>query len=290
MKGIVLAGGAGTRLYPSTLAISKQLLTLYDKPMVYYPISNLMLAGIRDILLISSPRDIVLYQELFGDGSHLGLQLSYAVQAKPRGIADAFLVGESFIGNDEVCLVLGDNVFYGYGFGGRLKKAAKMQSGAIIFGYYVSNPQEFGVVTLRDDGSVESIEEKPVKPKSNYAVPGLYFYDNSVVTIAKSLSPSKRGELEITDIHNEYLAQGKLHVELFGRGMAWLDTGTHDSMLEASNFIRTVQKRQGLYIACLEEISYRNGWISREQLEKQANKLIHSDYGQYLMRVASCEF
>lgn len=286
MKGIILAGGAGTRLYPSTIACSKQILTVYDKPMIYYPLSTLMLAGIRDVLIISTPRDIGAFEELFGDGSQLGLRMEYCVQQEPKGLAEAFLLGESFIGNDSVCLVLGDNIFYGYGFSERLKRAYQRQEGATIFGYHVSNPSDFGVVDFDKDWNVLSIEEKPEHPKSNYAVPGLYFYDNDVVEIAKGVTPSARGELEITSVNNEYLKRGKLKVELFGRGMAWLDTGTHKAMLDAANFIEAVQTRQGLYVACIEEIAYRNGFITKEQLLEQADRLSTTDYGKYLYYVA----
>lgn len=286
MKGIVLAGGSGTRLYPSTIACSKQILTVYDKPMIYYPVSTLMLAGIREILVISTPRDLPGFQELFGDGSQLGVSFSYAVQAEPKGLAQAFTIGAEFIGDDSVCLVLGDNIFYGYGFSQRLRKAAAQQSGGTIFGYHVSNPQEFGVVEFDKDGNVLSIEEKPEQPKSNYAIPGLYFYDNNVIEIARQIQPSARGELEITSVNNVYLAQKKLHVALFGRGMAWLDTGTHRAMLDAANFVEAVQTRQGQYIACLEEIAFRNGFITREQLLQTGCAMQKTEYGQYLLRLA----
>jgi glucose-1-phosphate thymidylyltransferase len=289
MKGIILAGGAGTRLYPSTLAVSKQILTVYDKPMIYYPMSTLMLAKIKDVLIISTPRDLPCYEELFGDGSQLGMHIEYAVQDKPRGLADAFIIGEKFIGDDSVCLVLGDNIFYGYGFSERLAKASARKSGATIFGYHVSNPKAFGVVEYDKDWNVLSIEEKPEHPKSNYAVPGLYFYDNDVIEIAKNVKPSARGEIEITSINNEYLRRGTLKVELFGRGMAWLDTGTHRAMLDAANFIEAVQTRQGLYVACLEEIAYNNGFINKEQLLSQADKLKTTEYGQYLYKLAGKE-
>ena len=286
MKGIILAGGAGTRLYPSTIACSKQILTVYDKPMIYYPLSTLMLAKIREVLIISTPRDVKVFEELLGDGSQLGMEITYTVQEAPRGLAEAFILGEKFIGNDHVCLVLGDNIFYGYGFSERLQRAASHQDGATIFGYHVSNPKDFGVVDFDSDGNVLSIEEKPQNPKSNYAVPGLYFYDNNVVEIAKNVKPSARGELEITSVNNAYLEQGKLKVELFGRGMAGLDTGTHRAMLDAANFIEAVQTRQGLYVACLEEIAYRNGFIDKAQLLKQADRFQKTEYGQYLYQIA----
>jgi len=286
VKGIILAGGSGTRLYPVTKPISKQLLPVYDKPMIYYPLSVLMLADIRDILIISTPRDIDSYKELLGDGSQIGLNLKYAVQDKPRGLADAFIVGEEFIGKDNVALILGDNIFYGQGFTGILRKAVERKEGATIFGYYVKDPRQFGVVEFDEKNNVISIEEKPQKPKSNYAVPGLYFYDNDVIDIAKSVKPSARGELEITSVNNEYLKMGKLKVELFGRGMAWLDTGTHSGLLEASNFVEAIQNRQGLYIACLEEIAYRKGYIDREKLLVLAKQLEKTDYGNYLLKIA----
>lgn len=286
MKGIILAGGSGTRLYPITKCVSKQALPIYDKPMIYYPMSVLMLAGIRDILIISTPRDISIFKELFGDGSELGLNIQYAVQEHPNGLAEAFIIGEEFIGDDKVALVLGDNIFYGYGFSERLKNAVARDE-ATIFGYQVADPKAFGVVEFDKDFNVLSIEEKPENPKSNYAVPGLYFYDNDVVEIAKNVKPSQRGELEITSVNNEYLNRGKLKVELFGRGMAWLDTGTHKGLLDASNYVEAVQTRQGLYIACLEEIAYRNGYINREQLLELAKPLMKTDYGQYLVKVAN---
>ena len=287
MKGIVLAGGSGTRLYPITKAISKQLVPLYDKPMIYYPISVLMLAGIKDILIISTPRDLPMFKELLGDGSDLGIKFSYEVQYNPNGLAEAFIIGEDFIGDDNVCLILGDNIFHGHRFTEILERATALEEGAVIFGYYTNKPESFGVVEFDDDGNVISIEEKPEHPKSNYVVPGLYFYDNDVIEIAKNVKPSDRGEVEITSVNEEYLKRGKLKVELLGRGMAWLDTGTHDGLLEASNFIETVQKRQSLYIACLEEIAYNKGYITREQLLKTAEELKKTDYGQYLFDLAN---
>ncbi len=286
MKGIILAGGYGTRLYPVTKSISKHLLPVYDKPLIYYPLSVLMLAGIRDILIISTPRDVPLYKELLGDGSHIGLSFSYAVQERAGGLAEAFIVGKEFIGTDNVALVLGDNIFYGQHFSELLKKAGSLKSGAVIFGYYVKDPRAYGVVEFDADGKAISIEEKPAKPKSNYAVPGLYFYDNSVVAIAEQLSPSARGELEITDLNRVYLEKGELDVLVFGRGMAWLDAGTHDSLLEASNFIEAIQKRQGLYVACLEEIAFRRGYISSAQLKVLAQELNATEYGRYLRDIA----
>jgi glucose-1-phosphate thymidylyltransferase len=287
MKGIILAGGYGTRLYPVTKSISKHLLPVYDKPLIYYPLSVLMLAGIRDILIISTPRDIPLYKELLGDGSHIGLSFSYAVQEQAGGLAEAFIVGKDFIGNENVALVLGDNIFYGQHFSELLKKAGSLKSGAVIFGYYVKDPRAYGVVEFDADEKAISIEEKPAKPRSNYAVPGLYFYDNSVVAIAEHLTPSARGELEITDVNQVYLEKGELNVVVFGRGMAWLDAGTHDSLLEASNFIEAIQKRQGLYVACLEEIAYRLGYISSSQLKSLAQDLNTSEYGRYLLDIAN---
>ena len=287
MKGIILAGGSGTRLYPITKVISKQILPIYDKPMIYYPLSVLMLAGIRNILIISTPHDLPVYEELFGDGSQLGLRFSYKIQEKPRGLADAFIVGKEFIGNDKVALILGDNIFYGQRFSETLKRASNLEEGAVIFGYYVKDPKAYGVVEFDGDGKVLSIEEKPKRPKSNYAVPGLYFYDNNVVEIAKNLKPSERGEIEITDVNLEYLNRRKLRVELFGRGMAWLDTGTYDGLLEASNFVETIQKRQGLYVACIEEIAYRLGYIDKAQLKKLSKPLMKTEYGRYLEEIAS---
>ena len=286
MKGIILAGGSGTRLYPLTIATSKQLLSVYDKPMIYYPMSVLMLAGIRDILIISTPRDLPLFKQLFGNGNHLGLNIDYAVQKHPNGLAEAFIIGEEFIGDDKVALVLGDNIFYGYGFSERLQYAVEREE-STIFGYHVVNPHAFGVVEFDKDFNVISIEEKPKRPKSNYAVPGLYFYDNDVVEIAKSIKPSDRGELEITSINNEYLRRGKLKVELLGRGMAWLDTGTHEGLLDASNYVEAIQTRHGIYIACLEEIAYRKKYINKKQLLDLAKPFMKTDYGKYLVKIAN---
>ena len=285
MKGIILAGGSGTRLYPVTKAMSKQMVPIYDKPMIYYPMSVLMLAGIRDILIISTPRDIVNFKELFRDGSDFGLNIEYAIQEKPNGLAEAFIIGEDFIGDDNVALILGDNIFYGQSFTSHLKVAASLEKGAYVFGYYVQNPKAFGVVEFDKNGKVISLEEKPEKPKSKYAVPGLYFYDNSVVKKAKSLKPSPRGELEITDLNRLYMEEGDLRVQLLGRGMAWLDTGTHASMLQASNFVEAVQSTQGTYIACLEEIAYKQGWISTEKVKELSKPLLKSGYGKYLMEI-----
>ena len=286
MKGIILAGGSGTRLYPITRGISKQLIPVYDKPMVYYPLSTLMLAGIRDILVISTPEYTPLFEELLGDGSEFGINLSYKVQEQPNGLAEAFVLGKEFIGTDSVCLILGDNIYYGSGLSKLLQEAAQKESGATVFGYHVNDPERFGVVEFDEEMHALSIEEKPARPKSNYAVTGLYFYDNDVVDIAANLKPSPRGELEITDINKEYLRRGKLDVKLMGRGYAWLDTGTHDSMLEAASFIATIQKRQNLKVACLEEIAYRMGWISKDKLVELAQPMKKNDYGQYLLRLA----
>ena len=286
MKGIILAGGAGTRLYPITRSISKQIIPVYDKPMIYYPLSVLMLAGIREILIISTPTDIHLYEALFGNGNQLGLKISYKIQPSPDGLSQAFILGDEFIGNDSVCLILGDNIFYGYNFRSILEDAAKIEDGAIVFGYYVNDPERYGVVEFDKEGRVISIEEKPENPRSNYAVTGLYFYSNDVVQKAKSLKPSARGELEITDLNRLYLEEGRLNVKLLGRGFAWLDTGTFDSLLQASNYIATIEQRQGLKISCIEEIAFKKGFISRDQLLELAEPLRKNPYGQYLLRLA----
>lgn len=287
MKGIILAGGSGTRLHPVTKAISKQILPIYDKPMIYYPLSVLMLANIRDVLIISTPRDIGDFRELLGDGGQLGMSFSYAIQEEPRGLAEAFIIGEEFIGDDSVALVLGDNIFYGRSFSQTLEAAAERKGGATIFGYYVKDPKAYGVVEFDGAGNAISIEEKPECPKSNYAVPGLYFYDNRVVSIAKTITPSARGELEITAVNNRYLELGELKVETLGRGMAWLDTGSHDSLLDASNYVASIQKRQGLYISCIEEIAYKKGFITKEQLLLLAEPMLNIEYGRYLLDVAN---
>ncbi len=286
MKGIILAGGAGTRLYPITRSISKQIIPVYDKPMIYYPLSVLMLAGIREILIISTPTDIGLYEQLLGNGEQLGLRISYKIQPSPDGLAQAFILGEEFIGNDNVCMILGDNIFYGYNFRSILEDAASLEDGAYVFGYYVNDPERYGVVEFDETGKVITIEEKPEKPKSNYAVTGLYFYSNDVVQKAKNLKPSKRGELEITDLNRLYLEENRLNVKLLGRGFAWLDTGTHDSLLQASNFIATIEQRQGLKVSCIEEIAYKKGFIDKEQLIRLAQPLSKNQYGEYLLRLA----
>ncbi len=290
MKGIILAGGSGTRLYPLTKAVSKQILPIYDKPMIYYPMSVLMLAGIREILIISTPRDIVVYEELFGDGSQLGIKISYKIQPSPDGLAQAFLLGEEFLNNEPACLVLGDNIFYGYGLPKILEASAKTTMGAVVFGYYVNDPERYGVVEFDENRKAIGLEEKPVNPKSNYAVTGLYFYDNTVVAKAKTLKPSKRGELEITDLNRLYLEEGTLKTELLGRGMAWLDTGTHESLIQASNFIASIEQRQGLKVACLEEIAYRKNFINEAQLRKLAEPLAKNQYGEYLLRLLDKKF
>jgi glucose-1-phosphate thymidylyltransferase len=286
MKGIILAGGAGTRLYPITKSVSKQILPIYDKPMIYYPLAVLMLAGIRNILIISTPEDIYLYKNLFGDGNQLGLDIRYEVQPSPDGLAQAFIIGAKFIGSDKVCLILGDNIFYGHGFGHTLLKAAGFEDNALIFGYFVNDPERYGVVEFNSKGDVISLEEKPKKPKSNYAITGLYFYTNDVIEKAKSLKPSARGELEITDLNRLYLGEKRLKVEILGRGIAWLDTGTHESLLQASNYIQTIEQRQGLKISCIEEIAYKRGFIDKNQLVKLAEPLMKSQYGNYLMNIA----
>jgi len=290
MKGIILAGGSGTRLYPITKSISKQILPVYDKPMIYYPLSVLMLAGIREILIISTPKDLRLYEDLLGDGAHLGLSLSYKIQPSPDGLAQAFILGDEFIGNSNVCLVLGDNIFYGYGFGHTLLKTAKLEDGAVVFGYWVKDPECYGVAEFDEKGNVLSLEEKPSKPKSNYAITGLYFYSNDVVAKAKSLKPSARGELEITDLNKLYLQENRLKVKLLGRGFAWLDTGTHDSLLQASNYIATIEARQGLKVSCIEEIAYHRGFINQQQLLRLAAEYKNNPYGDYLRGLINIEY
>jgi glucose-1-phosphate thymidylyltransferase len=285
MKGIILAGGSGTRLYPLTKAISKQIMPIYDKPMIYYPLSVLMLTNIREILIISTPRDLPVFEELLGDGSQLGLKLEYKVQKHPNGLAEAFIIGEEFIGNDNVCLILGDNIFYGSGLSGLLEEAAKLEEGAVVFGYPVKDPRAYGVVEFDKNGKAISLEEKPENPKSNYAIPGLYFYDNTVLKKVKSIKPSARGELEITSVNEKYLEEGNLSVKRFGRGVAWLDTGTHEALLEAANFVQTVQKRQGFYIACIEEIAYQKGWIGEEEVRELAKVMMKTKYGKYLVEL-----
>lgn len=290
MKGIILAGGSATRLFPLSKAISKQIMPVYDKPMIYYPLSTLMLAGIKEVLIISTPRDLPMFEQLLGDGKSLGMRFEYKVQEKPNGLAQAFVLGEEFLAGDDACLILGDNMFYGQNFSSMLKKAAQIKSGAMVFGYYVRDPRAYGVVGFDENGKVTSLEEKPAQPKSNYAVPGLYFYDNTVCKRAKELKPSARGEYEITDLNKTYLQEGTLKVELFGRGFAWLDTGNCDSLLEASNFVETIQNRQGFYVACIEEIAWRNGWISDQQLLALGNSLKQTKYGQYIISLINNNF
>ena len=285
MKGIILAGGSGTRLYPLTKAISKQIMPIYDKPMIYYPLSVLMLANIREILIISTPRDLPVFEELLGDGSQLGLKLEYKVQEHPNGLAEAFIIGEDFIGDDNVCLILGDNIFYGSGLSGLLEEASKLKEGAVVFGYPVKDPRAYGVVEFDKNGKAISLEEKPKVPKSNYAIPGLYFYDNTVIEKAKNVKPSARGEIEITSVNEMYLSEGKLNVKNLGRGIAWLDTGTHEALLEAANFVQTVQNRQGFYIACIEEIAYQKGWIGEEEVRELAKVMMKTKYGKYLVEL-----